>query len=75
VTAQDERGSTPLHQVSRKGHLDLAEFLIEHGADLTAQDKDGLTPQDRALRNGRADLAHFLAEQCPNVMAPAPPQV
>jgi len=45
VTAQDENGSTPLHQAAQYGRIDLARFLVEHGADVTARGKDGTTPQ------------------------------
>ena len=30
------------HQALSEGHVDLAEFLLDKGADLTAQAEDGL---------------------------------
>src|SRR5712691_8424181 len=36
-------GRTPLHQASLNGHVEIVDFLVEHGADPTAQDKDGRT--------------------------------
>jgi ankyrin repeat protein len=46
--------------VSKRGHLDLARFLIEHGANAAAQDQDGLTPSHVASNWGHLDFAQFL---------------
>jgi ankyrin repeat protein len=35
-TAQDGEGLTPLYAASEGGHLDVAQFLVEHGADTAA---------------------------------------
>jgi ankyrin repeat protein len=42
--------------------VDVAEFLIEHGADVTARDKHGSTPLHQASLSGNAELANFLVE-------------
>jgi len=55
-------GSTPLHQASVGGNVNLARLLIEHGADATAQNKHGMTPLHQASQHGNEDLAQFLAE-------------
>jgi len=60
---------TPLHLASREGHLDIARFLFEHGANLAAQDKRGLTPLHETSSNGHLDLARFLVEHGANVAA------
>jgi ankyrin repeat protein len=44
ATAQDKRGSTPLHWVVFNDHLDLARILVEHVADSTVPEKKGFTP-------------------------------
>jgi len=44
VAIQADDGSTPLHRASEGVHVDLARFLVEHGADVAAQDKQGFTP-------------------------------
>jgi len=40
--------------------LDLAQFLVELGADPRAQNKDGETPLHHALVDGHVDFARFL---------------
>ena len=37
-------GQLPIHNVSRSKNIDVARFLIEHGAKINAQDNDGKTP-------------------------------
>jgi hypothetical protein len=58
---QDKSGSTPLHQVSLRGNVDLAHFLVKHGADATAQDKSGFNPlRDETIN--QAINGHFIPE-------------
>ena len=47
------------HLASSGGHLDLAWFLVEHGADVAARNKDGSTP---VHESGHLDLAWLLVE-------------
>ena len=35
---------TALHAAAHKGHVEIAEFLIKHGANVNVKDKDGYTP-------------------------------
>ena len=51
---------TPLHVASRCGHIDVAQLLLEHGADADARDNDDCTPLLRASQEGPAGLALFL---------------
>jgi len=53
---------TPLHLASQEGHVEIAQLLVEHGADVAAQNKDGETPLHRAASRGDLDLARFLVE-------------
>ena len=70
VNSQDfDDELTPLHLASREGHLDIARFLVEHGANLAAQDKHGSTPLHDTSCNGRLDLARFFVEHGANVAA------
>jgi ankyrin repeat protein len=45
---------------SESAYVDLAKYLVEHGADMAAQDEHGSIPSDLASRNGHAELARFL---------------
>ena len=41
ASPQDDDGSTPLHLALSKGHVNLAEFLLDHSADPTTQAEEG----------------------------------
>jgi len=60
---------TPLHIASGEGHLDIARFLVDHGANVAAQGRNGATPLHVASLNGRLDLAQFLVEHGANTAA------
>ncbi|QDT50270.1 Ankyrin repeats (3 copies) [Symmachiella dynata] len=44
VHQTDEFGFTALHSLGSEDRLDIAEFLIQHGADVNARNEDGTTP-------------------------------
>jgi ankyrin repeat protein len=44
VVARSEDGTTPLYQASKRGYVDVARLLIEHGADAVVRGEDGTTP-------------------------------
>jgi ankyrin repeat protein len=48
VHLKDNRLNTPLHIAVSAGEKEIAEFLIENGADINAQDDLGRTPLHRA---------------------------
>ncbi|XP_026286489.1 poly [ADP-ribose] polymerase tankyrase [Frankliniella occidentalis] len=54
------RNSTPLHLAAGYNNLEVAEFLLEHGADVNAQDKGGLIPLHNASSYGHLDIAALL---------------
>jgi len=68
-------GMTPLHIAAKRGEMDLARLLIEHGADVNArieqQDKAGITPLHVAVEAGHKDLARFLIAKGADVNADA----
>jgi hypothetical protein len=51
---------TPFHVASRRRHMDVAQLLLDHGADADARDDDGYSPLLRASREGDVKLAQFL---------------
>ena len=60
---------TPLHLASREGHLHIAWFLIQYGANGAYQDGDGSSPVHLAFFNGHLKLAQLLVEHCANTAA------
>jgi ankyrin repeat protein len=58
----DLRGSTPLHGAAKVGRLDIAEWLIRHGAvrALRMKTASGATPVMLAKRGGHYALVGFL---------------
>ncbi|XP_063992926.1 poly [ADP-ribose] polymerase tankyrase [Diachasmimorpha longicaudata] len=54
------RNSTPLHLAAGYNNLEVAEYLLERGADVNAQDKGGLIPLHNASSYGHLDIAALL---------------
>ena len=46
VTTDDDYLNTPLHLAYIYGHTQIAQYLIQHGADVYAVDSDGHTPYE-----------------------------
>jgi len=59
-TDQQGRNSTPLHLAAGYNNYEVAEYLIEQGADVNAQDKGGLIPLHNASSYGHVDIASLL---------------
>jgi ankyrin repeat protein len=53
---------TPLHVASRRGHADIAQLLLDHGADGKALDDDERTPLFLSSRYGHVEVARILLE-------------
>jgi ankyrin repeat protein len=51
---------TPLHMAARRGNADLAEALIDHGANIEARDSNGETPLRRAVNCSQPHVARVL---------------
>ena len=60
---------TPLHLASREGHVAVARFLLEHGADADARDNDNCTPLHWASQQGHLELVRVLIEHGIDVKA------
>ena len=54
--------TTPLHQASESGRIEIARLLIEHGAIVEVEDKWGRTPLDVASGGQREDILKLLLE-------------
>ena len=55
---------TSFHVASRRGHKDVVQLLLEHGADANSRDDDQCMPLHLALRGGHQEIAWVLLEHC-----------
>ena len=53
---------TPLHVALRNKHTDIAQLLLEHGADGKAEDSYKLTPLHLSSHHGYVEVAQILLE-------------
>jgi ankyrin repeat protein len=60
---------TPLHVALRKGRMEIARVLLEHGADVNYQDKFGKSSLHLASRHRSNDLARLLLDHGANLNA------
>ncbi|RWV95542.1 hypothetical protein BHE74_00042498 [Ensete ventricosum] len=78
VKAEKKDGSTALHRAVCEGNLRLAEFLIQHGADMDKPDHHGWTPRSLADQQGHDEikaLFDVVKAEGPNSGSPLPPPV
>jgi len=57
---QDFNGQTVLHQCAGAGDFELAQILIDHGADISALDENHQTPLDVSISNDSDEVASLL---------------
>ena len=57
---QNNFGMTPLHLTARKGYRDVAEILLNNGADIKKQDNQGMTPLHYSALKGHLEVADIL---------------
>ena len=50
------------HLELRSGHVEVAQLLVEHGADSTARNWNGTCPLHLASHNGHMEVVQFLVE-------------
>ena len=62
-------GSTALGHAAKHGHNEIAELLIENGADVSAKSLKGLTPLHYAAANGHKEIAELLIAKGADVNA------
>ncbi|NUR32729.1 MAG: ankyrin repeat domain-containing protein, partial [Gemmatimonadaceae bacterium] len=53
-------GLTPLMAAASADHLEVVQFLIEHGADPSMRDSNGFPALERAQRYGANDVVRYL---------------
>ena len=72
IDARDTDGSTPLHCATWKGHVDVAEFLVQAGADVNAVNQNehwGTTPLHAAAHANQVKIAQLLLDNGANTKA------
>ena len=57
-----DKNGTPLHVASRRGHADIAQLLLDHGADGKARDDNECTPLLLSSSYGHVEVARILLE-------------
>ncbi len=64
INAQDKGGWTPLHFAAQEGDLEVAEILVNAGANITLKDLNGNTPLWVATMNSyhSAQVINLLLE-------------
>ncbi len=65
LNLKDERGWSPLHLAVKNGHLEIAKFLMDRGAEINARGVCGVTPLRLALDSGQKPTADYLREKEP----------
>ena len=62
ILVHDKNGNTPLHLSTARGQVEVAQLLIENGADVNAQNDEGSTPLHRASEGQKE--AQTLCDSC-----------
>ena len=60
LNAVDGKGQNILMIAAANGHLDIVEFVLNHGGDVNAKDKNGKTAITLASQNGYLDIVECL---------------
>jgi len=63
VNSEDENGSSLLHDAAFNGHVNVMEFLIDHGADVEAENAIGKTPLFMLATMGHTEAMRWLVNE------------
>jgi ankyrin repeat protein len=63
LNSPDQNQKTPLHLALESGHIDMARYLIEQGADINLKDKDKATPLYNAAYLGNLEILDLLLKK------------
>ena len=55
-----DNGTTPLHEASQGGHVEMVMYLLDNGADISARHKYGATALYEAVLGGHAMVVALL---------------
>ncbi len=55
-------GNPPLHMAARKGYMKVADYLLQHGADINAKDPVGWTALHHAVYANDVDMVRLLMD-------------
>ena len=69
IASNNAQHVMPLHSAVAARHLEIAEALLEHGADANAKQQDGITPLQEAAQNGQVEMARLLLKHGADVNA------
>jgi ankyrin repeat protein len=59
----DQNQKTPLHLALESGHIDIASYLIERGADINLKDNDKASPLHNAAYLGNLEIVDLLLKK------------
>ena len=62
ANTRDNDKWTPLYRASQQGHPEVAQVLLEHGADVNSRDDSNETTLHLVSREGRLGLVQLLIE-------------
>ncbi|XP_052899261.1 uncharacterized protein LOC128305717 [Anopheles moucheti] len=57
---KDNAGYTPLHEACAKGHLDIANYLLQYGASHSEPAPSGMRPLHEAVENSFLEIVRLL---------------
>lgn len=67
INAQDRDGMTALHIAVNKGHLSIAEYLMQVGAKVNVKNRKQQTPLHLSVNKGYIDIVRLLLDKRANV--------